>query len=103
MANDAPQALKFGLAILRPHGLLVVTSGPMEVPIPILEFIWRDIVVVGTQNGTTPNLEDAANLCVKYGIKSKVNLFDFTAEGMAAMLRAVHTPGFSGKAVVKIA
>jgi len=103
MANGAPAALSFGLSILRPHGLLVLTSGPPNVSIPILDFVWRDIVAVGTQNGTTANLEAAAKLCVERGIKSKVRLFDFTDKGMANLLHEVHAPEWSGKAVVKIA
>ncbi len=102
MANAAPAALPYALSILRSHGTIVLTAGPRNITIDILEFIWRDIVAVGTQNGTASDMESAAKLCMDHGIQSMVKLFEFSDAGMQRMLDEVHGPEWSGKAVVRI-
>ena len=102
MAVGAPSALKYALSILRPHGTLVVTSAPPVVEIPVLDFIWKDFVLVGTQNGPASDMLEAAELCLKHGIKNQVQTFPFSPEGMEKMVEEVHSEGWSGKAVVVV-
>lgn len=102
MLNSAPSAVPYAITLIRPHGLIIYTSGPPVVQMGVLDFIWKDITAIGTQNGTAKDMLEMANVCVERGIKSVIRPYAFEQGAMNRMLEDVQAPGWSGKAVVKV-
>jgi D-arabinose 1-dehydrogenase-like Zn-dependent alcohol dehydrogenase len=102
MLTSAPAAVAYALSLIRPHGLIIYTSGPPVVHMPVLDFIWKDITAIGTQNGTARDMLEMAQVCVERGIKSAVRAYEFDEGAMNRMLEDVQGEGWSGKAVVKV-
>lgn len=102
MLNSAPAAVPYAINIIRPHGLIIYTSGPPVVEMGVLDFIWKDITAIGTQNGTAQDMLDMANICVAKGIKSTIRPYEFEEGAMNRMLADVQAPEWSGKAVVRV-
>ena len=100
--NTSPHAVPYALNLLRPHGTIIFTAGPSDVSIPVLDFIWKDITAIGTQNGTAADMAEAAALCVQYGIKSTIRPYAFEEEEMNRMIQDVQGEEWSGKAVVRV-
>ena len=102
MLNTSPSAVPYALNLLRPHGTIIFTAGPNNVSIPVLDYIWKDITAIGTQNGTAADMAEAAALCVQHGIKSTVRPYAFEQAAMNQMVHDVEGQEWSGKAVVRV-
>jgi D-arabinose 1-dehydrogenase-like Zn-dependent alcohol dehydrogenase len=100
MATNAIPAYLFALEILKPFSTIVMTSGTSDMHIPIPQLIFSGLTIIGTKNGTADDLQKATDLCVKFGIQSKVKTFAFGQEGIDRLCKEVHEEDWAGKAVV---
>jgi threonine dehydrogenase-like Zn-dependent dehydrogenase len=100
LATNATPAFAYALALLKPFSKIVMTAGNPTLTIPILDLIFKGLTIVGTKNGTGQDLQEATDLCVKFGIESKVRTFKFGQEGMDRLVKEVQESSWAGKAVV---
>lgn len=102
MCTDAPSALPYAISILKPFSTLMLTAAPVEPVFHMGQFVFRGLNVVGDKNGTGQDLQEVADLCVQYGIRSDVHAYELTDASLTQLIHDTHAPGWSGKAVVLI-
>ena len=79
-----------------------MTAGPLNSSFSMLDFIFKQITVFGTQNGSGIDLREAIELCTKHSIESSVKLYRLDEESLKDMVADTHKEDWSGKAVVII-
>lgn len=68
----------------------------------MLDLIFRQINIFGTQNGSGQDLREAIQLCTRHSIQSSLKLYKLNEESLRDMVAGTHDAGWSGKAVVII-
>ncbi|WVW79318.1 hypothetical protein I302_101286 [Kwoniella bestiolae CBS 10118] len=100
ICTDSPLAIPFALPLLRPHSKLLLTAGPMELSFSLMDFIFKDITVMGSLNGTRERLTEVMELCAREGIQSEVHVERWD-EGRGVE-RIMHGQHGVGKGVVRM-
>jgi D-arabinose 1-dehydrogenase-like Zn-dependent alcohol dehydrogenase len=100
--NTSEAGLKYVRTLIRNHGTLVMTAGPMNVTFSMLDFIFKQINVFGTQNGSGQDLRETVELCSKFGIQSSLKLYRLEEDSLRDMVADTEAAEWSGKAVVII-
>jgi len=88
--------------MVRNHGTLVMTAGPPIASFSMLDFIFKQLNVFGTQNGSGQDLRETIELCTQHSIQSSLKLYKLDEESLREMVAGTHEAGWSGKAVVVI-
>jgi D-arabinose 1-dehydrogenase-like Zn-dependent alcohol dehydrogenase len=100
--NTSEASLIYVRALVRNHGTLVMTAGPMNSTFSMMDFIFKQITVFGTQNGSGQDLREAVALCTEHDISSTLKLYRLEEDSLRDMVASTHDAGWSGKAVVVI-
>ena len=100
--NQSEAGLKYATGMVRNHGTLVMTAGPPTASFSMLDFIFKQLNVFGTQNGSGQDLRETIGLCTRHSIESSLKLYKLDEESLREMVAGTHEPGWSGKAVVVI-
>ncbi|KAF5494131.1 Alcohol dehydrogenase 4 [Colletotrichum siamense] len=96
---DAESAAGLACAVTKMHGTMHQLAQPMEVKIPFLELIVRDITVKGTLTCSRGETETMLEHIAEHGIKLENNVFHGLDKIFEA-LELVNSGKISGKAVV---
>jgi len=88
--------------MVRNHGTLVMTAGPSIASFSILDFIFKQLNVFGTQNGSGQDLRETIELCTRHSIQSSLKLYKLDEDSLRDMVAGTHEAGWCGKAVVVI-
>lgn len=100
--NQSEAGLVYATALVRNHGTLVLTAGPPQASFSMLDLIFRQINIFGTQNGSGQDLRETIELCTQNSIESSLKLFRLEEDSLREMVEGTHAAGWSGKAVVVI-
>lgn len=98
LTADPLSSQRYGLDIVRRHGLVVVVAQPPEIKFQFKDFIFRDLTIVGSLHGNTRDLKETIELCAKHGIQSELSTF--TMEQSREMVDSVHDEKRKGKSVL---
>lgn len=100
--NTSEEGLAYVRVLVRNHGTLVMTAGPFNSTFSMMDFIFKQITVFGTQNGSGQDLRETIELCTKHSIQSSLRLYRLEEESLSDMVADTHKPDWSGKAVVVV-
>jgi D-arabinose 1-dehydrogenase-like Zn-dependent alcohol dehydrogenase len=100
--NQSEAGLVYATAMVRNHGTLVLTAGPPKASISMLDLIFRQINIFGTQNGSGQDLRETIELCTQNSIESSLKLYRLEEDSLRKMIADTHDTAWSGKAVVVI-
>jgi D-arabinose 1-dehydrogenase-like Zn-dependent alcohol dehydrogenase len=100
--NGSEAGLVYATGMVRNHGTLVMTAGPPKASFSMLDLIFRQINIFGTQNGSGQDLRETIELCTKNSIESSLKLYKLEEDSLRDMVAGTHDPEWSGKAVVVI-
>jgi D-arabinose 1-dehydrogenase-like Zn-dependent alcohol dehydrogenase len=74
----------------------------MNATFSMLDLIFKQITIFGTQNGSGQDLREVVALCSKHGIESSLRLYRLEEDSLRDMIAHTEAPEWSGKAVVVI-
>jgi threonine dehydrogenase-like Zn-dependent dehydrogenase len=100
--NTSEAGLVYPSSLVRNHGTLILTAGPPKVTFSILDFIFKQLNVFGTQNGSGQDLREAIELCTEHSIRSTLRLYKLEEGSLRDMVESTHDAEWSGKAVVVV-
>ncbi len=95
---DAEPALGYAIDVVRLHGIFVLVAQPPKLTFTFVDFIFKDLTVVGSLRGNEKDLAETVDLCVKHGIKSDAKCFRM--EEHEKMVDSVYEEGRTGKRVM---
>ena len=98
LTADPLSSQRYGLDIVRRHGLVVFVAQPPEIKFEFRDFIFRDLTIVGSLHGNTGDLRETIELCAQHGIRSEVTTFKI--DQGKEMLESVHHDKRKGKSVL---
>ena len=98
LTADPLESQRYGLDIVRRHGLVIVVAQPPEIKFEFKDFIFRDLTIVGSLHGNTDDLRGTIDLCTRHDIKSEVRTFQI--EEGKDMLKSVYEDTRKGKSVL---
>ncbi|WWD06726.1 hypothetical protein V865_004821 [Kwoniella europaea PYCC6329] len=99
ICTDSPSAMPYALSLLRPHSKLLLSAGPMDLHFSLLDFVFKDITVLGTLNGNRDQLKETVELCAQEGIKSNISIERWDEGKGVERIMSGHA---RGKGVVKM-
>ncbi|OCF72691.1 hypothetical protein I204_07076 [Kwoniella mangroviensis CBS 8886] len=99
ICTDSPSAISYAISLLRPHSKLLLTAGPMDPNFSLLDFLFKDMTVLGALNGTRNQLKETMELCAEEGIKSNIFIERWDEGRRVERIMSGHA---RGKGVVKM-
>ena len=98
MTADPLSSQRYGLDIVRRHGLVVYAAQPPEIQFNFKDLIFKNLTIVGSLHGDAEGLRAVMDVCAHHGIRSELSTFSI--DQGKEMLDSVYDEKKKGKSVL---